>query len=489
MDLVQLFALMPLLIVASTSVVVMLLIAFIRSHALTCVVTCIGLFAAMVGCILTVGDGVTQVTPLLIMDDFTRIFCALMIGISLAGSWMAYSYLEASEEISEEYYILLALAALGGCVLIASNHFASMFIGIELLSVSLFAMVGYMVHGGKSSDVTLEGGVKYMIMSGVSSSFLLFGVALVYAYGGILTIDLLAAPAGPTLSQGYLLVGTAMIIIGFAFKLSWVPFHMWTPDVYQGAPAPVTGFLASGAKIAVFAFLIRFLIASGPDRIDLLLAGLTIMAVLSMLLGNLMALLQGNLKRLLAYSSIAHMGYMMVALIAAIKTGNISSDIAAEAIGVYMVAYALMTLLAFAVLSSLAAHNSNYETGDIELYKGLLYRHPWLATSLFIAFLGLIGMPLTAGFIGKYYLMLAGVDQQLWALLWVLVAGSALGLYYYLKVILVMCKEPEDAPESDSDIRSGFSAVLIGALCFAVLAVGIYPSPAIDWIQLALASL
>ncbi len=491
MDLIQLLALMPLLIVGGVSIVLMLLIAFVRNHALTCFVTCIGLLAAMLTSINTIGDGIIQVTPLLVMDDFTRVFCALMIGISLAASWMAYTYMEASDEIREEYYILLALAALGGCVLIASNHFASMFIGIELLSVSLFAMVGYMVHGGKSSDITLEGGVKYMIMSGVSSSFLLFGVALIYAYAGILTIDFLAAPAGATLSQGYLIVGTSMLIIGLAFKLSWVPFHMWTPDVYQGAPAPVTGFLASGAKIAVFAFLIRFLIASGPDRIDLLLAGLTIMAVLSMLLGNLMALLQSNLKRLLAYSSVAHMGYMMVALIAAIKTGNISEDVAAEAIGVYMVAYALMTLLAFAVLSRLAALNSEYETGNIEMYGGLLYRHPWMATCMFVAFLGLIGMPLTAGFIGKYYLMLAGVDQQLWTLLWVLVAGSALGLYYYLKVILVMCKESQDdAPaELETPVASGFSGVLISGLCLMVLYVGIYPTPVIDWIQLALASL
>jgi|TARA_B110000483_G_scaffold242295_2_gene327682 NADH-quinone oxidoreductase subunit N len=490
MDMTELVALLPLLIVGGLSVVVMLLIAFVRHHGLTCLVTCIGLLAAMLASLNTIGDGSIQVTPLLIMDDFTRVFCALMIGISLAAAWMAYTYLEASEEIREEYYILLLLAALGGCVLIASNHFASMFIGIELLSVSLFAMVGYVVHGGKSSDITLEAGVKYMIMSGVSSSFLLFGVALVYAYAGILTIDLMASPAGALLNQGYLAVGSAMIIIGLAFKLSWMPFHMWTPDVYQGAPAPVTGFLASGAKIAVFAFLIRFLIASGPDRIDLLLAGLTIMAVLSMLLGNLMALLQGNLKRLLAYSSVAHMGYMMVALIAAIKTGNISEQIAAEAIGLYMVAYALMTLLAFAVLSRLAALNSDYETGDIKRYRGLLYRSPWMATALLIAFLGLIGMPLTAGFIGKYYLIMAGVDQQLWTLLWVLIAGSALGIYYYLKVILVICKEPEDSPiEPDKQVRSGFSGALIGGLCFLVLYVGVYPEPVINWIQLALISL
>jgi len=489
MDIYQLVALVPLLLVAATSVVVMLVLAFVRNHAVTCWLTCIGLFAGLLACLMSLGLGSIQVTPLLIMDDYSRIFCALMLVISIAGAWMAYPYLEASEEIREEYYILLALAALGGCVLIASNHFASMFIGIELLSVSLFAMVGYMVHGGPSSDVTLEGGVKYMIMSGVSSSFLLFGVALVYAYAGILTIDLLALPAGPTLSTGYLVAGTAMIMIGMAFKLSWVPFHMWTPDVYQGAPAPVTGFLAGGAKIATFAFLIRFLIASGPDRIEILLAGLSIMAVLSMLLGNLMALLQDNLKRLLAYSSVAHMGYMMVALIAAMKTGAIGEEIAAEAIGVYMIAYALMTLLAFAVISLLAAKNSEYETGSIDLYRGLLYRHPMLATSMIVAFLGLIGMPLTAGFIGKYYLMLASVDQQLWMLLWVLIAGSALGLYYYLKVILVMCKEPDDSTASEQSIRSGFSGVLIGGLCFLVLLVGVYPNPFIEWVQLALGSL
>ena len=492
MDILQLIALLPLLIVAGVSVLVMLLLAFIRHHAMTCLVTCAGLFVALLSCLNALGHGSIQVTPLLVMDDFTRLFCALMIGISLAAAWMAYSYLEASNEIREEYYILLALACLGGCVLIASNHFASMFIGIELLSVSLFAMVGYMVHGGQSSDITLEAGVKYMIMSGVSSSFLLFGVALVYAHAGMLTIDLptLSARPGPTLGSGYLIIGTAMIVMGMAFKLSWVPFHMWTPDVYQGAPAPVTGFLAGGAKIAVFAFLIRFLMASGPGRTEILLTGLITMAVLSMLLGNLMALLQNNIKRLLAYSSVAHMGYMMVALIAAVKTGNIGEDIAAEALGVYMIAYALVTLLAFAVISTLAAQNPNYETGGIAIYKGLLHTRPGLAIALFVAFLGLAGMPLTAGFIGKYYLVLAGVDQQLWRLLWVLVAGSALGLYYYLKVILVMCKEADETgAEQSTTGADSHSGVLIGGLCLLVLFVGVYPEPVIGWVKIALGSL
>ena len=236
--------------------------------------------------------------------------------------------------------------------------------------------------------------------------------------------------------------------------------------------------------------MIRFMIASGSTRIELLLTGLTIIAVLSMLLGNLMALLQQNLKRLLAYSSIAHMGYILVALIAAVKTGNLSSDLAAEAIGMYMVAYALMTLLAFAVLSSLAARDVGYETGEIERYQGLLYRHPWLSLSLCVAFFGLIGMPLTAGFIGKYYLMLAGVDQQLWMLLFVLVAGSALGLYYYLKVILVMCKASTEAHVNTSQASdSGYSGVLICLLCGLVLLVGVHPTPTIDWIQIALNSL
>ncbi|MCP4791060.1 MAG: NADH-quinone oxidoreductase subunit N [Gammaproteobacteria bacterium] len=483
MDWQQLLALTPILLAASISVILLLVIAFVRDHLLTCLITCLGLSGAALSSLISVGDVAQQVTPLLIIDDFSRLFGALILLISLISAWMTYPYLQATDEIREEYYILLALAALGALILIASNHFASMFIGLELVSVSLFAMVGYLAHSRDQVKLTLEAGVKYMVLSGVSSSFLLFGVALVYAYSGSLSMNIFSQPGSPLLAPQYLILGTTMIAIGIAFKMSWVPFHMWTPDVYQGAPAPVTGFLAGGVKIAVFALLIRWLMPIQGPYLPILHNGLMAMAALSMIFGNLLALRQDNLKRLLAYSSIAHMGYAAITLIAAINVGNLSPLLAAEAAGMYLVTYAAVTMLAFTVLSHLAAQDLNYETGQLSHYQGLLWQQPMAGMGLIIAMLALAGMPLTAGFIGKYYVFIAAVDQQLWPLLWLLIIGSAMGLYYYLRVILILVN---NTPEAKPTRNWGLTPLII-LLGLATLWLGIYPGPSIAWVQLALA--
>ena len=484
MNWVELASLIPLLLVASISVILLLLIAFARSHKLTCWVTCIGFALAAFWAFTQMGNTTQQVTPLLIIDDFSRLLGAVVLLVSLACAWVSYAYLETADEICEEYYILLSLAALGACVLVASNHFASMFIGLELMSVSLFAMVGYMAHSKQQINMTLEAGVKYMVLSGVSSSFLLFGVALVYAYAGTLTIDLQVVAGGPHLQSGYLVVGSALMLVGVAFKMSWVPFHMWTPDVYQGAPAPVTGFLAAAVKVAVFAFVMRWLMMAQGEYLNVLLLGLTLMAVLSMVMGNLLALRQNNLKRLLGYSSIAHMGYLIVTLAATAPQGAAALSTALEGAAIYLITYACMTMLAFAVISQLAAKDRRFESGTLVDYEGLLFQQPLLAGSLILAMLALAGMPLTAGFIGKYYLVLVAVDAQLWMLLGLLVLGSSLGLYYYLRVILVLCKPPV----SDHHWVLGASEkLLLMLLVLATLWLGIYPTPLIEWVQFAIA--
>jgi NADH-quinone oxidoreductase subunit N len=489
MNWLELTSLLPLLLVASISVILLLLIAFVRDHKLTCWVTCVGFAMAAYLAFADMGNTAQQVTPLLIVDDFSRLLVGVVLLVSLACGWMSYAYLETADEIREEYYILLSLAALGACVLIASNHFASMFIGLELMSVSLFAMVGYMAHSKQQANMTLEAGVKYMVLSGVSSSFLLFGVALIYAYAGNLSIDLEVAAGGPHLQSGYLVVGSALLLVGVAFKMSWIPFHMWTPDVYQGAPAPVTGFLAGAVKVAVFAFAMRWLIMAQGDYLSLLLLGLTVMALLSMVMGNLLALRQNNLKRLLGYSSIAHMGYIIVTLAATATHGATALSTALEGAAIYLITYASMTMLAFAVISQLAAQDRGFETGTLAQYTGLLFQQPLLASALILAMLALAGMPLTAGFIGKYYLVLVAVDSQLWLLLSMLVLGSALGLYYYLRVILVLCKTPIDDHPIDNQIMvfGMGDKLLLLLLMLMTLWLGLYPTPVIEWVQLAIA--
>jgi NADH-quinone oxidoreductase subunit N len=264
---------------------------------------------------------------------------------------------------------------------------------------------------------------------------------------------------------------------------------MWTPDVYQGAPAPVTSFLAGAVKVAVFAFAMRWLMMAQGDYLTLLLLGLTIMAALSMVVGNLLALRQDNLKRLLGYSSIAHMGYVIITLAASATLGPDSLSTALEGATVYLITYASMTMLAFAVISQLAAKDRCFESGTLIHYSGLLFQQPWLASALILAMLALAGMPLTAGFIGKYYLVLVAVESELWLLLSLLILGSALGLYYYLRVILVLCKTAVDEQPIDHEIMvfSGGEKLLLLLLLLATLWLGIYPTPVIEWVQLAIA--
>jgi NADH-quinone oxidoreductase subunit N len=263
-------------------------------------------------------------------------------GFSVAA--LSYSYLEKHEGHHEELYLLLVLATLGCTVLAAASHFASFFLGIELLSVSLYALAAYLRH----SDRSVEAGVKYLILAAVSSAFILFGMALVYAGTGSMAFPEIAARAaiagGRSLS---FLAGIGMIIVGLGFKLAVVPFHLWTPDVYEGAPAPVTAFIATASKGAVFALVLRYFIAVDVHRHAPLLAILTSIAVASMFAGNLLALLQTNVKRILAYSSISHLGYLLVTMLA-------SGPLAATAAAFYLTAYFVTTLSAFGVVAALS---------------------------------------------------------------------------------------------------------------------------------------
>lgn len=486
MGLTELYALIPILVVASISVILMLLISFVRHHRLCSLITYIGFLWAAVLTAENIGLGSVQITPLLIMDDYSRFFAIVVLLASLIATMLAYDYLERSEDIKEEYYILMSLAVLGAVVLVSSNHFAAFFIGIELLSVSLFAMVGYMVHGQTKRVLTLEASIKYMILSGVSSSFLLFGVALVYADFGSLSFTALYELISQSNNTNYSVIGMAMITIGLAFKLSWVPFHMWTPDVYEGAPAPVTAFLATVSKVSVFAILVRFFIESGVYRLDGLIQALALIAILSMLVGNGLALRQKNIKRLLAYSSIAHLGYLIVALVAIAVVNPLDKTLAIEATAFYLVAYMVMSLIAFGVVTLLSVPEKALEAEQLHSYRGLFWSRPGLATSLGLALLSLAGIPLTLGFVGKFYIFAVGVAEQLWLLTAALIVGSAMGLYYYLGIILEMCKAPKTSSAMELSPTTTFEGKLVLIFLSAVLLVlGVFPNVLIRIINLA----
>jgi len=467
-------ALLPLIIVALSAVVTMLTISIYRDHRLTATLSIAGLVLAIYSLPAVSLFLPQRVTTLLIMDNYAVFFLGLFFFATIAIALFSYGYLQKRNVIREEFYLLLLLASLGAAVLVASSHFVSFFLGLETLSVSLYALLAYL----RTDERGLEAAIKYLILAAVSSAFLLFGMALLYAQFGTMEFAKLAAQAARADAGGLMfLSGTVMVIAGIGFKLALVPFHMWTPDVYEGAPAPVTAFVATVSKGAVFGLLLRYFGRPDIPLNSSLFLVFSLIAVASMFIGNLLALFQRNVKRILAYSSIAHIGYLLVAFLA-------GGPFMVTSATFYLVAYFVTTLAAFGIIIFLSG--SEGEADTLEHYRSLAWSQPW-TTGIFTAvLLSLAGIPLTAGFLGKFYLLFAGVHSSLWFLVIMLVVNSAIGLFYYLRIVRVMFHRPED---DRSDYRATQAAlfpigsITLAVLFFLLLWLGIYPGPMIEIIQ------
>lgn len=479
MTLTDLYAILPFDVMTAGVVVVMLVIAFYRHHALTLWLTLLTIALSFYWLFPTGILLPRQVTPLFILDAYAWYYVGMLLATAAGVALLAYAYFKNREGLHEEFYVLLLTGTLGGMVLVASSHFASLFLGLELLSVSLFAMVAYAFR----QNGPLEAGIKYLVLAGLSSALLLFGLALIYATLGTMRFAFIVqAITGPdALVDPFMLMGLALIVVGLGFKLSLVPFHMWTPDVYQGAPAPVTAFISTVSKAAVFALLLRYWVEIGAYRYAPVYLVLTIVAMASMLVGNLLAVMQRNVKRILAYSSIAHLGYLLVAFLA-------GGSQAIEAVNYYLAAYVLMTLGAFGVVSVMSSRRDGDDAGELADYRGLFWRRPWLAGVFTAMLLSLAGIPFTAGFVAKFYALAAGVHATQWWLVFMLVAGSAIGLFYYLRIIVALYSAPESGRERLAGMHAGASlagAVTLAAFTLAVVWIGVYPDPLIHFIQYA----
>jgi len=466
-------AYLPLIMVAATAVAVLLGIAWRRDHTVTVAVSVLGLGLALIAQAFA-----WQVIPLhtllLEFDGLALLAGLLILASTLACAILSHAYLESFHERREEFYVLLLCAAAGGMVLAASRHLASLFIGLELLSMPLYGMLAYAFHEQRS----LEAGIKYLILSAAASAFLLFGMALLYAQTGELRIDVLMASLNQ--SEGvWGLAGIGLMLVGLGFKLSVVPFHLWTPDVYEGGPGPAATFLATASKVAVFALLMRLMLSTPVLQSEWLRAVLTVLALASMLVGNLLALTQSNLKRILGYSSIAHFGYLLTVLV-------VADGLAAETGGVYLVTYVLSTLAAFGVVILVSNTAGGEDAAALHYYRGLFWRRPYLTAVLTVSMLSLAGIPATVGFIGKFYLIALGVESQRWWLVGGILLGSAIGLYYYLRVtITLFMAQPGMRRRDASDdwgVRAG-GLVVLGVAGLVIL-LGIYPTPMIELARL-----
>lgn len=475
----QLIAILPLLIVGLTVVVVMLSIAWRRNHFVNATLTVIGLNLALISLWFVSQAAPMEITPLLRTDGFSMFYTGLVLLASLATCTFAYPWLAGYPDNKDEFYLLVLIAALGGIVLSGANHLASLFIGIELISLPLFGLIGYAFRLNRS----LEAALKYTILSAAASSFLIFGMALIYAESGSLSFAVLGESLNSDLlHQPLLLIGSGMMIIGLGFKLSLVPFHLWTPDVYQGAPAPVSTFLATASKIAIFAVVMRLFISAPLADNESTRTVLSIIAVLSILAGNLMAISQRNIKRLLGYSSIAHLGYLLVALIA-VQNSSLSH----EAAGVYLAGYLFSSLGAFGVVSLMSSPYRGADADSLYSFRGLFWHRPILSAVMTVMMLSLAGIPATLGFIGKFYIIAVGVEQQLWWLTAAVVAGSAIGIFYYLRVTVSLYLTPPESLERDTTDNWAFTAGGVVVLLSAILVIllGVYPQPLIDLVQSA----
>ncbi len=481
----QLLALSPILIVGITAVLVMLAIAIRRHHGWNATICIAGLILALLSLVVRFwAAGVTApalpqtITPLLIVDNYACFYMSMILLAALVTATLSRAYLQDYQANREEMYLLLLFSTLGALVMVASRHFASFFVGLELLSVPLYGMAAYLVKERHS----LEAGMKYLVLSAVASAFIVFGMALVYSETGALVFSEIGTAMADLPGGEHVVVtlGGAMMLIGIAFKLSLAPFHLWTPDVYEGAPAPVTSYLASASKIAAFALLVRYFVDARAYQSGTLVDVLSGLAILSIVVGNVVALKQQNLKRLLAYSAIAHFGYVLVALIA-------FGPLASEAVGVYLLTYVVATLAAFGVITVVSSPYEDHDKDMLIDYRGLFWQRPHLAAILTVALLSFAGIPLTAGFIGKFYVVGAGVDKHLWPLLVAVVLGSAVGLYYYLRAMVQLYLPPPAAQPLCARlnwIQSSGGGLLI-ALLLAILALGVYPTPFITLVHAA----
>ena len=480
-------ALSPILALGAISLVTMLAIAFGRHHARIAVF-------AFVSCLLTLATvpwaataAPRAVTTLLVVDGHALLYMGLVLTATMVVIALSYRYLNAQfheEEGVEEYYLLLLLATFGGLVLTAAAHFVSFFLGFELLGLSLCSLIGYL----RTRRHPLEAAVKYLLLSITASALLLFGLALLYFESGAMTFHAVGAIVKQAQSVPALwLGGLILVLVGIALKLGLAPFHMWIPDVYQGAPTPITTYIATVSKAAVVALLLRFATEVEILELSPVVHLFSLLAVVSMVTGNILALLQQNVKRLLAYSSIAHFGYVLVALLA-------GGPPAAEAVTFYVIVYCAMSLGAFGVVTVYSSEGG--DKNRFEDYQGLFWTRPWLAAMLALSLLSLAGIPVTAGFIGKFYAIAAGVDAGLWWLVLALIANSVVSLYYYLRLFVTLFSEAATSatlPQQETVQRPAFmgwaTVCSLGFVASIILLLGVYPEPLIELIRHSVSNL
>jgi NADH-quinone oxidoreductase subunit N len=466
----------PILILMVTGTIILLgdscLPSWRKSRSINLIVSLAGIGAAAVYAVRLMNDPDGYYNSLfsgvVSGDTFAQAMNLLLLTTAAIAVLLAYTYLENRNINLGEYYALVLLSTSGAMLMAAATELITLFVAIEILSVALYVLAGF----ARTDPRSMEASLKYFLLGAFASGFLLYGIALMY--GGSGTANMPGTTLYAQLTQrlldaqtpsAMLMAGLALTLVGLGFKAALVPFHMWTPDVYEGAPTSVTAYMAACAKIGAFAALLRLLNALAPIS-GYWIVAVQILAVLSMFGGNILAVVQDNVKRMLAYSSIAHAGYLLVAVSAATGGAASAHDIAFGAAIFYLLAYTLMTMGAFAVLIWLSRRGRDVQT--LEDLKGLARTDPVAAYTMLIFMLSLGGIPPTMGFMGKWLIVNAAlVAGQLWLAI-ALALASIISIFYYLKVVWVMCfQEPDSvarAPRAAPSAGVSISLLATGAL-------------------------
>jgi len=477
---VSMEAILPLIILTLWSCALLLVDVFFLKErkGVTALLAGLGLVVTLVVVIAKTGRPEVGFGGMVVADDFSNFLSVLLLVSGLAGIALAYDYLERIEVKHSEYYILLLFAITGMMLMSMSADLIMIFLALELLSIPLYVLAGIAVPKLASEEAS----IKYFLLGAFSSGIFVYGTALIYGATGTTSLRGITAAVGtPNFDLTLLLVGSGLILVGLGFKVAVVPFHMWTPDVYHGAPTAVTAFMAVGAKAAGFAALLRVFILAFPSLSTNLTPVLWALAALTMILGNVTAIAQRNIKRMLAYSSIAHAGYILMALVPYGQASVSSSSVASVLF--YLVAYAFTSFAAWAVV--IAVEQREDKGLELDDYAGMGRKYPALAAVMAVAMLSFTGVPPTLGFVGKFYLFWTVMQGGFVGLALIGVLTSLVSAYYYLRVVVIMyMRDGEPLVRRETWLYLTACIAAVGTVL-----IGIFSQPLFEWASQAVLKL
>ena len=475
---INLYVILPLLILTLWACALLLVDLFIKNKGITALLAALGLALSLGFALAQIGMTGTSFNNMVVIDGFSTFVDALLLVSGLFSIALAYGYLKRMGIERGEYYTLLLFSIAGMLLMAQASDLIIVFLALEMLSIPLYALAAF----DRPKVNSEEAGLKYFLLGAFATGFIVYGIALVFGATGTTSLSAIVSAASKGTTNILLLtIGSALILVALGFKIAAVPFHMWTPDVYQGAPSSVTAFMAAGAKIAGFAALLRVFALAFPSIASDLTPILAVISALTMIVGNLIAVAQTNIKRLLAYSSIAHAGYILMAFVPYGQPKVVAISIAAGLF--YLVSYALTNFGAWAVV--IALEKTEGKGLEISDYAGLGRKYPALAAAMTVFMLSLTGIPPTLGFVGKFYLFRAVINGQFYLLAVIGVLTTLISAYYYLRVVVTMYMREGD-PETTSEAWLNITWVVSAVL---TVVVSLVPAPLFDWASQAVLKL